>query len=215
MLLLAALVLLSGSSIWLMAAPEAPPQPPSAADDDDPMVKLHPPAAPRITDEQERELLDVLKERMPERFTRLQKLKEESPRMYATSMREIWRWYSGWKTAPRDVQDAFVASQQAQIRISQVVRQIESAPAGERARLRDELRAAVGAEFNADQKIRQYRLGQLQEQLTKLREQMQQRAAQRDRFIDERIDRLLNPSSQPATRAASRPASRPASKPAG
>lgn len=148
----------------------------------------------------------MLQRRMPDRYERYVRMRDENPMAYRAALRDLWGWYARWKNASPEVQDAFVGEQLAQTRINQIVRRLAQAGDDERQRLLEELRKTVAEHFDAEYRIQQAKLESIEEQIETLRSEMSQRSEQRSALIQERFERWLRASTQPA---ASRPTSGP------
>ena len=168
---------------------------------------------PRLTDQQETEVLEVIRTRQPERYAELMQLKEDRPEAYRFAIANVWRAYSAIRQAPPQVQDAFFAERAAKARQGELIRQIREAQGDQEriGQLRQELREALVAEFDASQIIRQHRLSTLEDQVKRLQVELVRRNEQREKIIDDQLARMTRPA-KPASRPA-RPASRPATAP--
>jgi ATP-dependent Lon protease len=163
-----------------------------------------------LTEQQENDLLAVLKETQPENHRRLLELKKSSPDRFRWAMRAMWPWYQRYKSMPKEAQKAMLDEQDAKVEIWRIVEALPQAkdPA-ERAKLTSDLREAVSKQFGADQVLREYRLTELEQQIKRLREELQQRREQREQILKDRVEEWLRASTQPHERRMS-PPTRPA-----
>jgi len=153
---------------------------------------------PRLTEEQEEELLAAIKKWMPERHARLAALKESNPGRYAAYLAGVWRWYQGFKQMPEDVQKATIARQNAQVRIGVLLeRARETESEGERDRLRQQIAKQVAVMFDAEQVEREYRLSRLEQRIQDLRKELKHRSEQREKIIAQRVQQLLSGEHKP------------------
>ncbi len=153
-----------------------------------------------LSEEQQQELLSALQKRRPELYKRVQELRDR-PRLYQATLRTAWWWYEKWKNLPEAAQDSFLAEQEQKARLWQLRIQYRQAASPEgKEKVLTEMRQAMGRLLDAEQKIQEHRLSQLEEQISRLREELRNRAAQREQIIDERIGRWVRtePASRPA-----------------
>lgn len=206
--LLLSVSVVAGAAALLFAqagARDANSRPPKAGrgDGDGPAVA--------VSDPQEEELLAALKDKRPEEHRRLLRLKQENPRFYREALAAAWRAYLGWRNLPPDVQKAQQAVQQARLEAFRIGREFAAAKDdAQKQRLRSRLLQVLGQEFDSDQVVREYRLGQLEEQIKRLRAELKDRADRRTQVIERTVSDLLaggKPEFGPARpRARSRPA---------
>jgi len=148
--------------------------------------------AAELTKEQETELLNALKEKLPGRYEDLMKLREEKPKAYRWALRGTWRWYQRWKNLPEEVQKAAITEQTERMRIVRILHAIGKAkdPA-EKARLRKDLTDSAARLFDAEQERHRHRLQELKDQIRRLEEELRQRTEDRDKMIEQRVERYL------------------------
>jgi len=152
-----------------------------------------------LTEEQEQKLLAFLKEKRPHLHSRLVELQERSPRSYRYNLNSAWRWYRQWEFMPPDVQEAALAEENNRVLIFRTVQALrETEDPRERKKLHSQLRKAVAEHFHAEQKMREYWIGQLEERIRRLRKEHEQRAHDRNKIVSERYGAHLKASTQPA-----------------
>ena len=155
----------------------------------------------KLTDEQETELLAAIKERQPETYRRLMESKEANPMRFRLALRSMWPWFQRYKNAPRDIQKAMMDEGDARVETWRLIKALGQAKDGpEKTKLISELNEAVSKQFNAEQALREYRLNELEQQISHLREELEQRRSQRDQIMKDRVEELLRASTQPALR---------------
>jgi hypothetical protein len=158
---------------------------------------------PALSEDQERELLSVLKDKQPGHYQRLVELRDSHPRRYRWALLSAWRWYRRWRAMPEDIREAANAAQNAKIMIYRTLQELREADDDyARFRLRRELRHAVRQEFEAELVVREYRLAQLEAELERLRAELEQREQNADALIAERVEHHLRVSGQPTTNPA-------------
>ena len=207
-----AAVLLAGAGAFLVAQPAG-----SEARD----ANVRPPKGDHpglvVTDQQEADLLRALEEKRPEEARILRKLKDENPREYRFALVEAYRAWQLWKDMPLEMQKLHETQARARVEAWRTSREYLAAtdPA-----VKDKLHARLvellGQEFDADQAVREYRLGQLEEQLKRLRGELKDRADRRSQVIDQGLQNLLAGKARPDSRRPleGRPHTMPASHPA-
>jgi len=151
-----------------------------------------PPRQPNLAPEQEAELLAMLKDKRPDDYNRLVRLRDENPRDYRWALGAMWRAYQQYRNLPADMQKVADQAQQARIKAWRLSREMRAAKDDEsKTRLRAELTETLQIEFDAEQKMREYHLAQLEEQIKRLAAEVKERAQQRDHVIEENLTRLL------------------------
>jgi hypothetical protein len=176
---------------------------------------------PVLSEQQETELLGILGQKRPEEAAQLRKLKEENPAAYHIAMSAAWRVYQVLKDTPPEIQKAHETQLHARVEAWRVSRDYLAAQAGpDKDKLRARLTDLLGAEFDAEQIIREYRLNQLEDQLKRLRGELKDRKDRRDQVIAGNLQDLLSgkfrlkgdadirrgPEARPKPQPASRPA---------
>ena len=190
-------LLLAGAAAFLWAQPagrDADPRPPKASSPGEGDVR---PAA-AVNEQQEAELLGALADKRPDEARRLRKLKEENPREYRFALVAAWKQYQTWKDLPPEVQKMFASQQQARLDAWRVSRDFFSAKdPNQKERIRARLMEILGVEFDAEQGVREFRLGQLEDQLKRLRAELRDRADRRAQVIEQNLQDLLASKSRP------------------
>ena len=147
---------------------------------------------PMLTEQQEAELLAVLQQQKPEEAAELKKLKDENPAVYHMAMSAAWRAYQVLKGMPEDIKKYHEQQIDSRVRAWRVSREYLAAKDGpDKDKLRARLVELLGAEFDAQQAISEYRLTQLDEQLKRLRAELKERQDRRDQVIAQNLQDLL------------------------
>jgi len=187
-------ILLSGMAAFLWAQPAGrdangrPPQGPPVGDGD-----FRP-----VTEQQETELLGVLAEVRPEEAASLRRLKEENPRAYRARLQVAWRAYQVWRDLPPEMRKLWWAQQGARLEAWRQAQNWQSAKdPSQKERIRARLLETLGTEFDAEQGLREHRLGQLEEQLKRLRAELKERAEHRTQVIEKNLQDLLASRAKP------------------
>jgi ATP-dependent Lon protease len=186
-----AVILVAGAAAVLLAQP-------AGTDGNRPLPKG---PGPTVTEQQEADLLRALEEKRPEEAKVLKKLKEENLREYRFALAEAYRAWQFWKDMPADVQKAHEAQVRAKVEAWRVSRDyLAATDPAQKDKLHARLQELLGQEFDADQTIREYRLGQLEEQLKRLRNELKERADRRSQVIDQSLQELLSTKVRPEVR---------------
>ncbi len=174
----------------------------------------------RLTQEQESELLAVLKEHRRQFHNRLIKLRQEDPRAYRRMLRGTWRWYQRWKRMSVKARKASIELQKIRGHLWELTREIREH--GQNPQLLSELRKVVAAKFDLDQIIREDRLLQLAKEIERIRQDLKRRSAEREKIVEAQLQRWLQAATRPvrarpkarkpapATKAGPAPTTRPA-----
>jgi len=169
-----------------------------------------------LTPEQEKEVLDYLKKRQPDIHKQLLEQREEDRYRYSRTLRWVWYGMERRKRLPEKVRDAYDVRQRTHVQMWKLAKELEKAKGSA---LRDDLERQLselaGDYFQAEQTIREYRLKQLEDQIKRLREDLEDRLRKRKSVIQEIIERMKSEAakySRPRTRP---PGGGPTTRPAG
>lgn len=199
-IIVAAVVSVGAAGLYVVPASGQPADPPKANPTTGPTTR---PAGDRgdrehsfgapLTEAQTAELLGVLKQRLPERYDELMKLKAERPGSFEWRMRMTWRWYQHWRDLPEDIQQAVIAEDSEAVRSVQLARSIrEAKDPAEKARLTKRLEESLNKQFEAEIKHNQYRLEQLKAQIQRLEKELKDQSQNRQAIIEDRLQRHLS-----------------------
>lgn len=148
---------------------------------------------PALSEQQQQEVLEMLKEHQLGHYQRLMELREQDPDRYQAALHSAWRWYLRYKSMPEEVRQAANDSRNAKIAIYRVTRELQNThDTYMRTRLVKELRQALRQEFQADLVVREYRLNQIEAELERLREEFQQRRENAEEIISERLEQHVD-----------------------
>ncbi len=197
-MLMVMVAMVTAAATGLPAADEAPASRPERAPrmdgpQDGPRGERHGPPPRALTEAQEAELLDAIRQRRPEYHERLMQLKEEQPWRYRRAMGFLWDWHERLKRMDPEERESVLAEHEARIEVARLARALRDAPDdARRAELREQLRTAIVAQFAAEQKRYEARLKALEEQVKQLREGLEAREQRKDELIEERFTRVLD-----------------------
>jgi len=145
-----------------------------------------------LTAQQEREVLEYLKENREAYYSKLMELKGQDSQRYARAISRMHRFVRKWQRMPEGVRQAINEERELQVRIMALIRQMRQTEAqAERQKLSTELAEVVAQHFEAEQSLRERRLADLANQIKDLRKELDRQRKQRDEIIAERVARWL------------------------
>jgi hypothetical protein len=147
----------------------------------------------QISPELEQEVLALLKQKRPEVYEQLMRLRERNSRRYGWVLSEHARWYRRYENLPEPVQKAMLAQYEQRMRIYRLRKALDNdnVSSTRQENLRDELREAVGMHFDATQVIRKHTLSQLQKRLERFRDEIESRDKKRQEVIERELAQIL------------------------
>lgn len=153
----------------------------------------------RFTADKTDEVLEFVKKHFPEEHKRLEAIRSEDPARARQLLRRLWWIYQRVRHLPPEIQAAAVAEHRLNVAIFRVRRELlQTEDAAKKAELTQKLRDLIGEQFDNNQTVKEYKIKLLDEQLAKLKAEIEQRKTDRQKIIAERLERLL--SAAPATR---------------
>ena len=131
-----------------------------------------------------KELFERLRNQDPERFERLTKLRETDPRAFGTEIREIMQQ----RFAEHRAGSASTPLDQKCVELSRVYR--ETADEQKRQGVKVELQTAVEEAFDARVKLRLQRLERMEEEIKRIRREIEARQSGRKEICERRVEEL-------------------------
>lgn len=204
------MLILAGAMVAVVVAGVPADDPPAQTDVGRAGRPPDPPArhgrGARLTEKQEKEVLDAVKERKPEFYKQLIDLRESSPGRYRRALAGLWRLHQRLRYMPKEEREAVLAEQDARRKVYRLARAArQEKDAAKAARLKQELREAVAAQFQAEQTRFEVRLVQLAKRIKRHEAELKDRKARRDEIIAERFARALEGRRGPTTRRQQKP----------
>jgi len=148
----------------------------------------------RFTDDKAEEVMAFVKKNFPEEYKRLEALRKEDPAQARQSLRRLWRIYQRVRHLPPEIQAAAVAEHRLNVAIFRLRGELlQTEDAAKKAELTQKLRDLLGEQFDNDQTVKEYKVKLLDEQLAKLKAEIEQRKTGRQKIINERMERLMKP----------------------
>lgn len=142
-----------------------------------------------VTPQQEKEILEFLKDTHPDHYRRLVELREKEPVHYQLMLSSIESFQRRMQNTPKEVQDAMIRERNAQMTLVRLTELYNNSQTdAEKAAIRKQLREAVAEQFDAEMQRRRYRLEMMDEQIKRLTAEMAGRIAMRDQLINERVE---------------------------
>jgi hypothetical protein len=145
-----------------------------------------------LTAEQQTEVMAFAKENAPELYERVAALQKQDPQRAALLMDELYRLYNHAKDYPPEVRRPILEKQRLNVAIYRQLRQYRQADSDkQREDAKNQIQQLLGAQFDADQVIRDYDIKRLARQLDDLKAQLEQHKQNRAGIIGDRLNRLL------------------------
>jgi hypothetical protein len=174
------------------ADPMRPPRPPGSRHD--PPREGETPEAP-LSEAQQAELLEHLRERRPMLYQRLIELRETSPLRFRNDLRRLWRWSNAREQARGELARH---RRQTIRRLWPLARQYHrSADPAERLELRERMREQIREHIRRQHERLESRLEQLREDLERFHDEIRSRVEHRGQILDRRLQWLLDPDKAP------------------
>ena len=147
------------------------------------------------------ELMEKVRERYPERYERLMKLRQEDPEAFRHALRSLHHQM----TFGDDAKDPAIRERKDHIRdlmgqFKEVLEDYRDAGERKQDKIREELETLANEIFDAKQEFRRNRLKRVQEKVQELKAEIAERDAQKDDLIQEFIDEKTEQSDDPELR---------------
>ena len=179
-----------------------------------------------LSPRQEEQVLDFVNKYMKDHAAQLAELKKRNPEAYQRTLLFYWPRVRQYRAMPKAVREAHVQNANLCLQIYRTAKRCQNAKADtERKKLKNQLKTLLTEKFDVEQKVREYRLTQLDKQLSRLKKELKGRADQRDKVIARQLahwlkeDKKTSPppqakASPPTTAPTKAPTSAPATQPA-
>ena len=141
---------------------------------------------PALTEAQEKELTDFLKEADPKMHERMSAGDREKPMMRRRRLAQLWKLYQDPESRA-----LFVKRAKANASVRELVAQHRKAGEKERPALKEKLAKAVGELFDADQGTKELQLKKMQEGISKLKDKIAKRRQLKDKIVGRRVEQLM------------------------
>jgi ribosomal protein L17 len=144
-----------------------------------------------LNDEQLKTVLDYLQAKRPEIYKQVMGYRETDLRRFYRATRSMWNFISRIKSLPEKVGQAYEARQMAYVRMWRLAREFDATKdATVRADLDKQLLEFAQQQFDADQIIREHRLTELAEQITRMKADLAEREKERPNIVREIAERM-------------------------
>ncbi len=142
----------------------------------------------KLTSAQEAETLGYLKEQRPGYHSRILELRKTHPVRYRHTLGRIYPSMKAWKAMPSGLRTANEYVRETQVAIVEMVRTMKLVrDPKEKTGLEKELQERVKTHFEAEQKLRELRLANLEKRIQDLRQELQEQRIKQDQIITERM----------------------------
>jgi hypothetical protein len=147
------------------------------------------PGRQEVSEEQEKQIMEFLSKHMKEHYDRLEKMREENPHAYRRSLAFLWPRVQQLLAMPEEARQAHVKEANLRVEIFRTARAYQEAgDAQEKENKKAELQNLLAEKFDAEQQVREYRLKKIQEQIDRLKNELQERLKDRDKVIQEQLE---------------------------
>ena len=150
----------------------------------------HPNRAERA--QHDAEMLEMIKERHPEKYEHLMQLQQDDPEAFRNAMHKVRRYMKGAKgkgLSPEEREAMMTLHED----FKDALQEYRSAPKSKQKELYTELTELAEEIFDAKQKHRKARLKKIREHVTELEAEIEERDASRDELIKEFLDQKIDP----------------------
>lgn len=155
----------------------------------------------QLTEAQEKELLDFLKQMHSDRLAQLDQLRQTNMAMYNNMARSLYYWMKSIKQAPKHVWQAMITTSESYSRMIRLASQVNAATdPNQKAQLKKDLDDQAASYQDALVVVQEYRIEQLKAQLEALQKKLDndKTPAGRKEASETLVRKLLEITSQPA-----------------
>ena len=146
-----------------------------------------------LTEEQEKEVLEYLKEKRPDLHKQAMEYREEDPDRYSRMIRPMHYFIQGIKGMAPELREAHEIRQSTRLDMWRLARElIETKDDRRKKEIRLQMHEQADKNFDAEQTVRQDRLRQLAEQIKQMQEDLKERARDRETVIVETVERMIS-----------------------
>ena len=146
-----------------------------------------------LTEEQKAELTTYLEDSFPDTLVDLNDLKESDADKAKRGEMMLFFAYKATQELPEDLQDVAFGNMLGKYEIMQLAKQYKAAEDDEtKEALKAELKELLDANFDGDQKLKEYHLDQMEARLEEARTKVADRAEKKDEVVDEQLEDILS-----------------------
>lgn len=191
---------LSFSALAVLSEPARAQQPASAEPAQDDAAQPRQPKQPRRghrpgqppSQEQVQQMLEFAKGNLPMVYQRLESLRTSEPDRYQRTLRRMLPRIAYLMKMPPEQRKAHIELSRLRMEIFKAARRYSRADdEKEKQALREKLRALLGEKFELEQTLRRAKLQELEKQIDRLRDEINQRSEQKDKHIAAQLDRTI------------------------
>ncbi len=137
-------------------------------------------------------LLAKMKTAQPRAYDHLQRLRRDHPRAFMRAMVRIDRFHRRMADLPAEMQKTIAAQRENRVeRFDLLMEYRRATDETVRAPLRQKISGLTSRLFDADQKLKEYKLEQLTKELEQLRAELKDRATRREELIAEAAEQFM------------------------
>jgi len=140
---------------------------------------------PALTEAQEKELTDFLKEADPKMHERMSAGGREMPMMKRRRLAQLWKLYQDPESRA-----LFVKRAKANASVRELAAQYRKAGEKEKPAIKAKLTTATGELFDVDQANKELQLKKMQDGISKLKEKTAKRRQLKDKIVARRVEQL-------------------------
>ena len=145
----------------------------------------------KLSAEQEKEVLEHLKQRRPEIYNEVIALKESDPARYRRTIKSIYPFVARMRKMSPEVAEAYETLQKTHVNLWKLARELSAVDSPERQKeIESAMRDEAAKQFEAEQMVRRQRLDELKQQIANLQNELDQRAKDSNSVIQETVDRF-------------------------
>lgn len=140
---------------------------------------------PALTEAQEKELTDFIKEAAPKMHEHMNAGGREMPMIRRRKLARLWKLYQD-----PEARALFVKNSKANAAVRELAAQYRKAGEKEKPAIKEKLVKAAGELFDADQGNKELQLKKMQEDIVKLKEKIAKRRQLKDKIVARRVEQL-------------------------
>ncbi len=151
--------------------------------------------AEKLTDGQEQQALDFLRQLDAPAADHLQQLKSENPDAYQRRVLLIYREMNklqAFEENEPELYDRKYRMKQLEVKEKRLAREYKEAPESEKPRIHSELRTVLDELFDLRELDRRDQISKMEQRLQQLRQTLQERAEKKDEIIEHRMEMLTH-----------------------
>ncbi len=146
--------------------------------------------------EMERAVLEYVETYHPAHIEEFKHMKLADPEQYEREVTEIWRRTEELKALKREhpgLYDLEIGQEQLEEKAYRLARAYQAAKnKTEELKIKEQLEKTVSEQFDAREKIKEYEVKQMEDELNEVKEKLSQRKTNKKMIVQQRVNQLLN-----------------------